>query len=99
MHIQMTSRDRTWTKICRTAVFSVACVTLLLSDCKQLKTEECWGKREGSFTSTCKTFASNNLERGTHTICKIFGFLFSFVPKYAPASLISGKAPFIVFVV
>lgn len=70
MHVQMTSGGHTWTKIGRTAVFSVARVTLLLYGCKQLKTEEYWEKREGWFTSTCKTFDSNNLEWGTDTICK-----------------------------
>lgn len=46
MHVQMTSRDETWT-----AVFSVACVTFPLCNCKQLEMEEgCWGRREGWFT-------------------------------------------------
>lgn len=103
MHVQITSRDETWTKIGRTAVYSVACVTFPLYNCRHLETEEgCWGRRESWFTDLlahARLLTPVTLSGAQIPFANVFRFLFNFVPKYAPASLISGKAPFILFVV
>lgn len=64
--------------------------------------EGSWGRREGWFTDLLahtRLLTPVTLSGAQIPFANVFRFLFSFVPKYAPASLISSKAPFILFVV